>query len=584
MTPDMRSVLNEQWSWARGSPQPRCYTYLLCSAGIVCTVLGVLCMLVSTLEVLGVIQPVFSDRFLLWWSISGMVFGPAGTMGLSLMGVGMLCWLSARIRMVLNTLTLLTFVGAAFFIAMFEASRLVYVGSANEDMMRMWSTAETTTICDIQHTLRCSGLATPCYVEPYVPEVHPRTQPPVSLPSSLPPARYANGMNGSNVTDPSLPSLFVLSRKYVEPVNCRNCSEYYAQRGWMRYKNVTCASEIQRDAEMIIMPASLTAALVTLFLAVVCMMCTQPMGLAFASTAFLLVSMTMSFASWRRLRDPTLDDIHSAQRIVAATANFLSLCLALISIAGLHWKDAIANDLKRNITVILLLVPVFAVASSVALLFPFLEDFFATVREIYSTLLLLTLVSIWDTTAETKALISISSEYDRNMQSAESIRDTHRGRVRFLTLFKVVVVDINLYLFGGLYPQWVHILLVIAGALIFSFVLVVIHEIYTHLPALESVGTHQFFSVKAIVSFIFFEFAILKVLNFEGLHSVVMGELYISVALVCSLFLFIGILPREGFTFQAKLIFLGLQPFINVVNFAIINCRSFFEPQTTRYS
>eukprot|EP01061_Rhynchopus_euleeides_P032090 TRINITY_DN531_c0_g2_i2.p1 TRINITY_DN531_c0_g2~~TRINITY_DN531_c0_g2_i2.p1 ORF type:complete len:195 (+),score=38.95 TRINITY_DN531_c0_g2_i2:70-654(+) len=138
----------------------------------------------------------------------------------------------------------------------------------------------------------------------------------------------------------------------------------------------------------------------------------------------------------------------------------------------------------------------------------------------------------WDTTAETKAVISLSSDYDSNVAKAEQIRDTHRARVRALTVVKIVLIDTNLYLFGAFYPRWAKVTLVTLGVLIFSFVLTVIHEIYTHLPTLAATGTHQFFSVKAIVSFIFFEFAVLKVLNFEGLQSVVMGELYISVALV----------------------------------------------------
>ena len=499
--------------FVKGSPQTRCYAYVLKGVGVSCGVVGILVLATAFAEFVGVASPVFGERLAVIWDLfGGGYLGFTATVGWSLALTGALFWVAATYRTLLNTLTLVCFLSTACFCTLFVAASLVSARQVDSDMARLWYRADVGTLCDLQQSLRCSGLMHACTSNP------PAVDSVAPLPRAVVAALAAEPSAGDGCE------------------RVATCSQYYprSQRGSGVAEDnpVPCISVIARDAGNSVMFLALVGIAVSASLTLVCLVSTQPIGKAAAFTLFLLIWMTLGFHCWRLLREPSAERVTYAQKMVAGAADVTCLALTLISVAGLHWKDQLENTVKRRITCILMMVPVFAVASAVALAFPALEDCMAVIREVYSTLLLWVLVSVWDHTADTATPVSVSTLPGGGHGSAEDLRESRRKQIKVLCCLKIIFLDLNAYFFADLYPEWAGTAFLWADILAFSVLLTIVYAIYLALPQIHATGKHQFVSIKAIVSFIFFEFTMLNVLNREGLQTVIMGEMYVSIALV----------------------------------------------------
>eukprot|EP01064_Diplonema_japonicum_P025163 TRINITY_DN3619_c0_g1_i1.p1 TRINITY_DN3619_c0_g1~~TRINITY_DN3619_c0_g1_i1.p1 ORF type:complete len:531 (+),score=62.67 TRINITY_DN3619_c0_g1_i1:1068-2660(+) len=483
------------YAWARGSEQTTCLSITLLATGLSLVGIGILMMLVEMLQTFGFALPLFSAAVEMWWGMAGFSLNPTMWFAVACVCLGATCIMAAYLRIVVNLLTLLMLLSTAYCFTAALFSSMVGYGNITDDVQRLWSLSDNETICELEKTVNCRGLTAPC----------PQTQ-----------TQHSAGNLVKWV------SWRYLHLTAIDDAQCRECHTGVA------YTNVTCLSFIESDATHVITPFAMTVGTLTSGLTFLCVLCTKPMGLAFSGSTFLLLIMTYAFSCWRSLWSPSQAEVAETQRVVAAGANFIALQLSLISIGGLHWKNSYSNELKKAITSILAIVPVFALASSFALLVPATEEFFSMVREVYCTVLLWKLVTVWDHTAETVPLIITGKD---SHVAAESDRQKLRSRVVYLVVVKIAL-DVSTYLFKNLYPPWLVRVLVWSGAVLFCVILVVIHDIFDRLPQLESTGEGQFFSVKAIVSFVFFDFTVLKLLDYEGLQSVMLGELYIAMALV----------------------------------------------------
>eukprot|EP01060_Flectonema_neradi_P015578 TRINITY_DN22208_c0_g3_i1.p1 TRINITY_DN22208_c0_g3~~TRINITY_DN22208_c0_g3_i1.p1 ORF type:complete len:550 (+),score=53.55 TRINITY_DN22208_c0_g3_i1:160-1809(+) len=489
-------------SWARGSSQKWCFYYVLRASAGAAVATGILLWLVSVLETFGYAQDVFPSHLALWFYAAGFTFSPITTVSGMLILLGLALWLSAQYRLVLNVTTLALLMSTCLAASVASTVNLLSAGRLEEDLVRLWTITPTPAVCAIQETLHCSGIVHNCNVKE-------------ELNNTLPAKKYYY-LRKTKVIELEAEDLFRLE--------CREECVYSNSKF-----NKTCEAGIVRDTYLVLFPFSVGSFLVLASLSVICSMCCKPLGLAFVSTTCLLLFISYLFSYWRWLWRPTQREIANAQRVVAASANFIAVQLSVVSIAGLHWKNELSNEVKRSITFILAIVPVFGVASSFALILPYTEEFFSTLREVYCTLLLWKLVTVWQHTAETTPLIHVGAD---SVRLAENRRHRQHQQIKWLIGVKVICFDLNSYFFGGFYPSWVVSLMLLVSIVLFSVILYLIHEVFSHLRSLRETGEGQFFSIKAIVSFVFFDFAVLKLLDFEGVQSVMVGELYIAVALV----------------------------------------------------
>eukprot|EP01059_Diplonema_ambulator_P015162 TRINITY_DN2626_c0_g1_i1.p1 TRINITY_DN2626_c0_g1~~TRINITY_DN2626_c0_g1_i1.p1 ORF type:complete len:563 (+),score=122.71 TRINITY_DN2626_c0_g1_i1:966-2654(+) len=496
------SNMDHVQEWARGSQQPRCYSNSLKVLGLALFGVGVLLVLVAFLETIGLALPPFSNEVLLWWDAAGFIVGPTMWFGVVWMFVGVWCWVASQFRLMLNLLTTVMLLVTCLCFTLALTSSMVGYGGIVDDVHRVWSIASNNTVCNLEQGLGCRGLSQPCPPS--------RTQDPDAEEHNV----------TTNVT--RWISWRYFTARFVTDSQCRTCTTE------AEYTNQTCLSLIQADALHVITPFAMTTGALFGSLSFICVMCTKPLGLAFALTTVLFMLMIYIFAEWRALWDPSQEEVQRAQRNVALAANVVALQLSLISIAGLHWKDY-PSEVKKPITVILAIVPIFAWASFIALFIPATEVFFGVLREVYCTVLLWKLVTIWDETAETVPLIAAGKA---SKETASRDRSKLRSYVLYLVVLKIML-DINNYIFEDVYPSWLLTVLIWSSAFLFCVILAVIQEIFNRLPQIETTGKGQFLSVKAIISFIFFDFTILKLLHYEGLQSVIVGELYIAMALVC---------------------------------------------------
>ena len=495
-------------TWARGSSQKwYCYYMLRASAGAAVAI-GVMLWLISVLVSFGYAQDIFASHLALWFFATGFTFAPITTISGSLIMLGIALWLSAQYRLVLNVTTLMLLMFTCLSASIVATVDLLSSGRLEEDLVRLWTITPTPAICAIQETLHCSGLVHSCNKK-VNDSLHT---------SPLQVKRYKKYYFLSRT------KLTVMDELEVIQLECREACSYSNSNF-----NNTCEGDITKDTYRVLLPFSVGCFVVLTGLSIICSMCCKPLGFAFVSTSCLLLFMSYIFSYWRGLWNPTNHQVANVQRIVAASANFIAVQLSVVSIAGLHWKDELSNDVKRSITFILAIVPVFGVASCFALMLPETEEFFSTLREVYCTLLLWKLVTVWQHTAETTPLIHTGPE---SVRIADDYRNSQHQKIKWLIGIKVILLDLNEYLFGDYYPGWLLSVMILLGICIFSIILYYIHEVFSGLRSLRETGEGQFFSIKAIVSFVFFDFAVLKILDFEGVQSVMVGELYISVALV----------------------------------------------------
>eukprot|EP01063_Lacrimia_lanifica_P037944 TRINITY_DN7950_c2_g1_i1.p1 TRINITY_DN7950_c2_g1~~TRINITY_DN7950_c2_g1_i1.p1 ORF type:complete len:588 (+),score=187.23 TRINITY_DN7950_c2_g1_i1:165-1928(+) len=516
----------------KGTPQTRWRYYTLLAAAAALFLAGVVLLGIDALVAVDAMASPFSDAVHAWWSLAGFAVGPDAWLGFALVAHGALCLAAAEYRVVLNALTVACLLMAGYFCMINVSAMLVGSGRFDRDVQVLWAHADTRGVCRFQLATGCSGLMALCPTDFPVQPRHAaaHTAAPVQQPaanaSTHAPAAARSGH------PQALRNLLFLEAPLagLDAPECRNCSAYNPKGwDWGLDDGDTCLTPIHTQAARVVVPFTGAVALLFCALSGVCLVSAQPLGLAFALTTVMLAAMVYAFSAWQTLFNPAQQDVREWQRGVAIAANFVAMQLATISIAGLHWKPHLPAALKQNITLVLFLVPVIGTASSFALLMPAAEAFFALVREVYCTLLLVVLVRIWDETAETVPVIAVD---DASHRAAESVRAAKRRWVNVLCLVKIAAVDLNGFVFESYYPPAALTLLVWAGVVLFSVILYVIHEIFKYLPSLREAGELQFFSIKAIVSFIFFDFAVLKVLHYEGFQSVIVGELYVSVALV----------------------------------------------------
>ncbi|KAJ9445694.1 hypothetical protein DIPPA_33312 [Diplonema papillatum] len=518
--------------WAKGTDQSKCLFYLLRVFALSTGLVGILLFLIVGLQHIGKAQPLFAPKVALWWGVLGLPWDPSMTIAVTLVTVAVITWLSSQLRLVLNVSNVFALLALAAAIGVASTSGLVSTGTVSDDLLRLWFLTPKEDVCALQRGLRCTGLTIACQkngTEPTNRSDQPSA--PFDL-SSLDSVEL-------HVRVFSWKHAFGSVKTVLSNEQCVDCTPFLREDDPTPYEGFghdRCLELIEMDAGLVVLPFAIGVSVFFLVVVAVLTFAAQPMGIGFAYTTFLLTAMTLGFACYRYVFHPSGEELVQAQRWVVVVCNFVATQLSVISIAGLHWKDdhQYPGRLRRAITYILLMVPIFATASIFSLLLPQAEEFFGVMREVYCTLLLWQLVNVWDHAApEAVPILAVkSSGKSAEHKNAEKQREREQTQVKMLVAIKVIFVDLNGYFLAGLYPDVMAKVFVWIDVVLFSVILAGIHTIFQHLPQLHETGEGQFYSIKAIVSFMFFEFGVLKLLDLEGLQSVMVGEMYIAIALV----------------------------------------------------